>query len=251
MRHSPLLLLLLLGLTLPLAAQDSEFDQALDGLRNAQKKAITGDLSHFVKILAERWEQADDSQKGKAVGLAGGNLRAIDEGVLNETLRALAVMKGGKRDAHAAASTKAVIAFTKQKRVEDNPTLFIEALSTIGQIGHDSGLKALTKLLNHKEYQIVGGAIAAMGHYQEAEFKTRKTAVEDILKTYTSVANNANKDPSDQTLKRRLDLVQGPSEATLKALTGETSVQGSDAWWSWWNNTGKRTKDWGGPKKEG
>lgn len=229
-----------------LPAQVEDFKEDLKELRAAQKGRADGDQIHFSKKFADSWEQMDDKQKGQAQKAIAGNLRSRSQDVRVAAIDSLARMTGGKRGKFGAQGTKILAAEVKKKTTEENVGYFMKVVDGIGRIAHPSGLKTLEKLLKYKDYDVVGASARAMGHYYKGDTKLRKSVTEALLKTYTGLSNAA-KDTRNNNAQERLGKVQSGAEASLARLTGE-KIQGADAWWKWWNDSGKRAKEWPEPK---
>ena len=240
---TPALLILCLSAA-PLSAQDPEFDQALEGLKTAQKEKSDPDQIHFATEIGKLWEKADDKQRKTAFGLIGKNLRFIkNQEILDATVDVLALMTGGPKDRDAEMATKILVVETSKKTTEDNVTYYVRVLASIGLLQTKRGAETLTKLLKDKDYDVRAGAVLALANYSDKEINERRDIVEEILKMYTGASSAAN-DPRDTTAKKRLEKVQGVSEATLKKLTGQEIAGGANEWWKWWNDHGKRDKEW-------
>lgn len=228
----------------PAAAQDdnNEIDEAIKGLGKAIKERIPADQVHYAKVLADKWDEADPKQRKRILKAMAYNFRTRSTDVLEQTAESLGKMGGGEKQRDAKMATKILVQQTENKVVEDNPAVFRKVVAAIGQLGHPDGSEGLIELLKYHKYEIVGAAGGALANYKESPLRLRKEIVKELLKRYTSIESAAD-DPRDSTAKERLRLVKGPFESTLKALTGR-DITGATRWWSWWNDEGKRAREW-------
>jgi hypothetical protein len=239
-----LFLLFAVTVCLPVAsAQDDAVAEAISGLKEAQKQKIPGDQKHFIAKTVEKWEDADDKQKKEILDLAKKNLRTKEADVKLETVRALALMKGGDRERWSDTASKILIDEQKQKSTEDDLTYHMEVVKALGQIAHKRGIPVLTKLLRYKDYDVVGASAAALGYYKAEDTAAKKDIVKEILKLYSTMEVQAQ-DVRDPIARERLAKVAPRAEEALRALTGKADISGAENWQSWWNNEGKKAKDW-------
>ncbi|MAG55327.1 MAG: hypothetical protein CMJ83_03465 [Planctomycetes bacterium] len=226
------------------AAQDEAVAEAMAGLKAGQKGRISADQIHFIKLLGEKWESADEKQKKAIHSLAKKNLKSRDKDVRQTTVEALPKMKGGKKDKWGDSATKLLVPLIKLKTTENDVTYFGIVLDSIGLIGHKRGIQPLTKLLKYKDFDVVAAAGLALRHYKDSDIKQKKEIVKEILKMYSSIDGQA-RDPRNTTAQRRYAKITKPFETSLKALTGVKDITNAPNWQRWWNNTGKKAKSWG------
>lgn len=241
----PLVSFLLVAQDAPKPNPDSQaITEAVEGLKKAQKEKLEQDQIHFIKILAEKWANVDDKSRREVLNLAERNFKAKGQDVRDATVESLSKMTGGEKDRDAEEATKILIEERGKKSTEENPTYFGLVCVAIGKLHHAKGVPVLTKLMQYKDFDVVAAAAEGLGHYRDAPIDLKKEVVESLLKAYTGASNQYARDPRDSTAKERVTKISPAMEISLKALTGRQDITKSDAWWKWWNDTGKKAKSW-------
>lgn len=225
-----------------LPAQNEAADEAIDGLKTAFKEKIPSDIKLFLGKCVESWEGADDKRKGAIQKLVKKGLANKEREVVVASIEAASKMKGGKKDKWGAKSTSLLAAMTKNKKVTKDLDLFDKVCRGIGALANKKGIPVLTKLLKYKDFEIVAAAAESLAGYKDYAVKDKKEMVSEILKMYTSIANQA-RDRRNVVAQRRLAKIEKSMEMGLKTLTGQ-SIVGAANWQQWWNNTGKKAKSW-------
>ena len=242
MRQTLFFSILCLTLLVPSSfAQAPAMDEAIDGLKTANKKKDDGDRVHFTKLIAESWEKADKKQRGKAIKEVKNAFRTRDDDTKLQLTEQVALLGGGEKLKDADASAKVLTGLLKKS--EENPTLHQTLIMSIGKLKSPKASEALLKLLRHKDDQVRRSAVSALGFYDDSSLKLRKELFSELLKTYSSVSSKAQ-DVRDTTAQKRFKDMEGPMEQSLKKLTGVKDAKGVLAWTRWWNNTGKKAKEW-------
>ena len=225
-----------------LPAQEDEIKENLASFKEAVKKKISADQIHFMEWFAKSWSKVDAKTRKKIHVFAKKNFKSKDAAVVEKTAVFLGQMGGGKKNADSDRAAAILLAQIKKKSVEKNIDLFATCVQSIGSLQSLKHTKDLTKLLNYKEYRIVAAAAEALANYRDFKHGVRKTIVSSVLKIYTSTANQA-RDPRNRVAKRKLSVIKGSMELCLRSLTGQNK-SGSDIWWKWWQDVGKKSTKW-------
>lgn len=240
-----LTLMLLLGAALSAHAafgQGEPGADAIAGLKTANKERNDSDRIHFGKILVEAWPNIDaklrpDGLKEMQIAM----IRAREDATRLGIAEMIGSLGGGEKDRDSEAATRVL---TDQfKDAEKNLTYLNALMLSVGKLGTAKGAEALMKMLKFKDYDAIASAVVSLGQYQEADLELKKTIVGELLKVYSGVASQA-RDQRNSVAQERFAKLQPPLESSLKRLTKVSDVSGVLDWTSWWNNTGKRAKEW-------
>lgn len=239
-----LLLATSLALVFPLCAQDEEVKENLKKFTDTQKsrRPIAADQIFYAEWFAENWEKVGARERLKVHKLVAYSLRSRDKNVRDKSIDALVKMVGGKRERFSGSAFKILHNETRKKTTEKDLAYFGSVVRAMGKTKYERGISQLKSFLKHKDDAVIAASAGALGNYSEANLAVRKDVVGELLKAYTSASNQA-RDPRNVVAKNRLAAIQGDMEASLKQLTGQ-SLQGADAWWKWWQNTGKKSRQW-------
>jgi hypothetical protein len=234
--------LLFLTMFVPLSlGQDVVGADTVEGLKEANKIKNDGDRVHFAKKLSGEWEKVDEKTRKDALKQMKATLKTKETSVRVQLVEFIGTLGGGEKNKDADAATRVLT--DEFKDAEEDLTYFHAVLMAVGKLGTEKGADALLKMLRFKDFDVIASAVVSLGQYSGAELELRGTIVQEIIKAYTSVASPAQ-DPRNSEAQRRLAKVDKPMEQTLKNLTKATDVSGVQGWTTWWNNIGKRSKDW-------
>jgi hypothetical protein len=224
-----------------MAAQTPPGQDTVKGLAEANKIKNDGDRLHFGKQLVGEWEKVDAKVRKDAFKQMAAALKTKDPIVRAQIAELLGSLGGGDKARDSDTATKILV--DEFKSAEEDLTYFHAVMMAVGKLGTAKGAEALMKMLRFKDYDAVASAIASLGQFGEAPNELKSSIVEELIKTFTSVAGPA-KDTRNSEAQRRLAKVEPPVEQALKQLTKAQEVKGVQGWTTWWNNTGKKSKDW-------
>ena len=151
----------------------------------------------------------------------------------------------GLRDIGGDASAKAILKVLDKtlKAKEPSVQVYSACLKSVGVIASEDGkvVKALSKLLKNKLYDVTGKAAQAMAGYKDASGKLRKELLEEVIKSSEGVYNAAQ--ANDQNSKRKWNIIQNGIMKALKALSGQTFKNPAEAR-GWYNDNKKNRALW-------
>jgi hypothetical protein len=219
-------------------------DEAIQGLKRAHKEKLEADFPHYIKVLGEKWPNASAVQRKEILDLAKANLKSKVQATKNVTVEAMGLMGGGEGGKDGEATAKILIEEAGKKPTQDNVAYFSAILVNLGKLASKNSEEPLLKHLRYKDYDVVAAAVEGLGHHKDRPHDDRREIVGELLKLYTSASSAAHDPRATTTDKDRLKKLEGAMEHSLKMLTKQNEIRGAPNWWSWWQDTGKKTKSW-------
>ncbi len=141
-------------------------------------------------------------------------------------------------------SVKPLIALIGDKTHKKNLRLQRQIVLSLGKTKDPAGVKVLLDLLKHPESQMQAAGAEALGEYSEADEKTRKKIVEDVIKVMMDQKTKVDTAPEDTEAAERWNTISGPMIASLQKVAGHDE-RVPEEWMRWWNKNKKA--DWGQP----
>ncbi|HKE00897.1 MAG TPA: HEAT repeat domain-containing protein [Planctomycetota bacterium] len=116
-------------------------------------------------------------------------------------------------------------------------------LKQLGTTKSPSAVDFLLEVYNHKDYELVADAAAALGSYSSAPEEIRKRIVEKTTKHLNTAAGSAAdfQDPNYSEFKRKYETISPAMIETLQKLTNQTFREPRE-WEKWWNE--HKSKPW-------
>ena len=127
------------------------------------------------------------------------------------------------------------------KAHKKNLRLQARLILSLGNTRHLDAVKTLTDLLKNKDAEVQAAGAQALGLYDEAPLKARKTMFEELLKTLMGVKGQMDSDPQNIEARERYYAIAAPIVASLGSLSGHDERE-PEAWQRWWNKNKKA--DW-------
>lgn len=264
-RHFPLLVLLLTGCLAPARAQepekpaapveeikpDKEVEQKLAQLKDvvADKKfARDGEGLDVITVLVQKWQgglhekDKKDILKGIESVFTKGKLRPSD----NAQLYLGAAVALGQLGQEGADPLKAAYEDKRFPKKEEWVPLRCEMLKAMGKTKDETKVKFLIEVARRDpEAQLEAAAGEALGNFDDSKLELRKEIVSGLLIRYGEIDSRARQlDPADieaQNMQKRLNVISGKWNATLRAMTGQDFHEYPE--WNEWHNKNKN-KEW-------
>lgn len=139
-------------------------------------------------------------------------------------------------------SVKPLTALIGDKTHRKNLRLQRQIVLSLGKTKDSPSVKVLLDLLNHPQPEMQAAGAEALGEYYEADQKTRKKIVEDIIKVMMDQKTKVDTAPEDTEAAERWNTISGPMIATLQKVAAHDERVPQE-WLNWWNDNKKA--DWG------
>lgn len=264
MRHFQLLVLLFAGCLAPMRAQapekpaaveeikpDKEVELKLGQLKEIvadRKLARDGEGLDVITILVQKWQgglnekDKKDVVKGLESVFTKGKLRPSDSAQIYIGA-AVALGQLGKDGAEPLQSVFEDKRFPKK---EEWVPLRCELLKALGKAKDETRVKFLIEIARRDpEPQLEASAGEALGNFEDSKLELRKEIVSNLLIRYGEIDSRARQlDPADieaQNMQKRLNVISGKWNATLRAMTGQAFHEYPE--WNEWYNKNK-SKEW-------
>jgi hypothetical protein len=250
MRHLILSLVALVLLPLAVAFAAPQDEEAptkdettkayLDDVKKQVGKQEEGPARATATKLVEIWNDAEvsDGVKKPVPGYMEKIAGSKDEMAAVAGIEGLQALGG---DDSAKALMKVLQKALKAK--EPSVQVYSACLKALGAVASEDSkvVKELSKLLKHKDYDVVGKTAGAMAGYQERSGKLRKELLEECIKQSEGVYNAAQN--NDTNMKRKWNIIQSGIMKALNALSGQ-SFENPAAARSWYNDNKKNRDLW-------
>lgn len=211
--------------------------EALDELDRAIKGKVEVEIITYVKEVGDKLTLGSKAMQDEAIDKLGKTLKSK-----NTEIKALSIE--GLAKAASPKASQLLLAEIDAEPTKSNVTLLCKCVSAIGSIKDEKAVAPLLKLLHHKETDVQGQAVAALGNYRDLKLESRKTLFKDLMKIYAPIESAATKSGAKTTDKARHEKLSGPFESTLSALTGKSGVSGAFQWDQWFKKEGEKAAKW-------
>jgi hypothetical protein len=211
----------------PKGAKDAEARQTIDKLVAAYDKAEAKLKKDTVKGLR-------DVFRAKRAPEAAEVFVAATEGL-------------SKMGADGARALEQMLEDKPYKNEKEWQTFRGQAIEALGKTQDKSAVKPLLDIAIKDKYdRAVAAAGKALGNFGNADEKTRKEIVEELVKQFNAIYNGSKQsvDPNNslqQTFVEKYNAIQEPWNNSLAQLTGQ-SFREPPQWQSWWNDN--KNKKW-------
>jgi len=224
----------------PAPTKDDVAKEYFEAIKKDVGKQDEGAARAATEKLVEIWKDAEVTEDVKK------EIPDLLEKIADskEEMAAVAGIEGlgtiGGDDA-AKALTKVLDKALKAK--EPSVQLYSACLKSLGEVASEDAkvVKALVKLLKHKDHDVVGKTAGALAGYKERDGKLRKELLEECIKQSEGVYNAAQN--NDTNMKRKWNIIQSGIMSALNALSGQT-FENPAAARSWYNDHKKDRDLW-------
>jgi len=220
--------------------KDDVAKQYMDEVKKDLGKQEEGPARAAATKLLEIWNDADVSEDVKKA--VPGCLEKIADS--KDEMAAVAGIEGlGAIGGDDAAKGLMDVLQKALKAKEPSVQLYSACLKSLGQVASEDAkvVKELTKLLKHKDYDVVLKAANALAGYKERSGKLRKELLEEVIKQSEGVYNAAQN--NDTNMKRKWNIIQSGIMSALNALSGQSFENPAEAR-SWYNDNKKDRDLW-------
>lgn len=211
--------------------------EALDELDKAIKGKIEVEIIAYVKEVGDKLSLGSKAMQDEAVDKLAKTLKSKNNEIKLLSIEALAKAASPK-------ASQLLLAEIDAEPTKNNVTLLCKCVAAVGSIKDEKAVAPLLKLLHHKETDVQGQAVAALGNYRDLKLENRKTLFKDLMKIYAPIESAATKSGAKTTDKARYEKLSGPFESTLAALTGKSGVTGAFQWDQWFKKEGEKAAKW-------
>lgn len=211
--------------------------EALDELDKAIKGKVEVEIITYVKEVGDKLTLGSKAMQDEAIDKLAKTLKSKNNEIKTLSIEALAKTASPK-------ASQLLLAEIDSEPTKSNVTLLCKCVSAVGSIKDEKAVAPLLKLLHHKETDVQGQAIAALGNFRDLKLEARKSLFKDLMKIYAPIESAATKSGAKTTDKVRHEKLSGPFESTLSALTGKSGVTGAFQWDQWFKKEGEKAAKW-------
>ena len=123
----------------------------------------------------------------------------------------------------------------------DDLEVQVRVLDALGRTQDERAVDPLLDVLDEFQSRLQAAAAEALGNFAGLDQKVRKRAFEELLKLLTGTRSALDSEPDSSTLRERWGRIAGPTQNSLRRLSG-ADVSGAPGWRRWWNKNKRR--DW-------